>query len=280
MRQDCKFFESRTYRNGETVRKCDLDLAPEAPWRCPDPCPAFRPRLADVNWSHGSLVTPPTPEEPQAEGIAELLDAAEDIVNAAGPRSSPRSRRSRPGADAEAVARRAGSAGCSDGAGSDFALAGDPSVASEARHARSPCLLAPSTPAGAAAAEAFAEAALPTPEEEVWRYSPIGDLDLERYAPAPAPEGGAADGDVPDGARGILDLARGIAAVGAVTVERSSRLARARSAARVPMSSSVEPGDAPPDDAVDPSMPSTSSPTPSPPRSSSGPRRARRRTRS
>jgi hypothetical protein len=85
MRQDCKYFESRTYRNGETVRKCDLDLAPEAPWRCPDPCPAFQPRLADVNWTHSSLVTPPTPEEPAGEGIAELLDAAEDIVNAAGP---------------------------------------------------------------------------------------------------------------------------------------------------------------------------------------------------
>jgi len=36
MRQDCKFFESRTYPNGDTVRKCDLDLAPEAPWRCPE----------------------------------------------------------------------------------------------------------------------------------------------------------------------------------------------------------------------------------------------------
>jgi hypothetical protein len=86
MRQDCKYFESRTYANGETVRKCDLDLAPEAPWRCPDDCPAYTRRLADVNWSHGTLVTPPTPEEPKGEGIAELLDAAEDIVNAAGPR--------------------------------------------------------------------------------------------------------------------------------------------------------------------------------------------------
>ena len=85
MRQDCKYFESRTYRTGETVRKCDLDLAPEAPWRCPADCAAFTPRLADVNWSHGSLVTPPTPEPPRAEGIAELLDAAEEIVNAAGP---------------------------------------------------------------------------------------------------------------------------------------------------------------------------------------------------
>jgi hypothetical protein len=42
--------------------------------------------LADVNWSHASLVTPPTPEEPVGEGIAELLDEAEDIINAAGPK--------------------------------------------------------------------------------------------------------------------------------------------------------------------------------------------------
>jgi hypothetical protein len=91
MRQDCKFFESRTYGNGETVRKCDLDLAPEAPWRCPDACPAYQKRLADVNWSHGTLVTPPTPAEPpgldeRGGEIAALLDEAEDIVNAAGPR--------------------------------------------------------------------------------------------------------------------------------------------------------------------------------------------------
>ncbi len=85
MREECKQFESRTYANGETVRKCNLDLAPEAPWRCPDDCSGYEPRLADVDWQHGSLVTPPTPDEPQGENIAELLDAAEDIVNAAGP---------------------------------------------------------------------------------------------------------------------------------------------------------------------------------------------------
>ena len=88
MRQDCKFFESRTYGNGETVRKCDLDLAPEAPWRCPENCSAFTPRLADVNWAYGSLVTPPTPEEPPNLGdpaVAALLDSAEDIINAAVP---------------------------------------------------------------------------------------------------------------------------------------------------------------------------------------------------
>lgn len=90
MRQDCKHFESRTYPNGDTVRKCDLDLAPEAPWRCPTDCPKYTRRMADVNWSHGSLVTPDTPPEPESVGeddsIAALLDAAEDIVNSAGPR--------------------------------------------------------------------------------------------------------------------------------------------------------------------------------------------------
>ena len=85
MRTDCKYFESRTYDDGETVRKCDLDLAPEAPWRCPDDCPKYERRLADVNWAHGTLITPPTPPEPEGEGIAELLDEAEDIINAAGP---------------------------------------------------------------------------------------------------------------------------------------------------------------------------------------------------
>jgi hypothetical protein len=91
MRQDCKHFESRTYRNGETVRKCDLDLAPEAPWRCPADCPRYQRRLADVNWSHGTLVTPRTPDEPldaldRADGsVARLLDEAEDIINSAGP---------------------------------------------------------------------------------------------------------------------------------------------------------------------------------------------------
>jgi len=91
MRQDCKFFESRTYPSGDTVRKCDLDLAPEAPWRCPADCPGYQRRLADVNWSHGSLVTPPTPAEPpgldvRGAEIAALLDAAEGIVHEAGAR--------------------------------------------------------------------------------------------------------------------------------------------------------------------------------------------------
>jgi hypothetical protein len=88
MREECKQFESRTYANGETVRKCNLDLAPEAPWRCPSNCPRFEPRLADVSWEYGTLVTPRTPAEPPGldDGTAAaVLDAAEDIINAVGP---------------------------------------------------------------------------------------------------------------------------------------------------------------------------------------------------
>ncbi len=90
MRQDCKFFQSRTYSSGDTMRKCELDLAPEAPWRCPDDCASYEPRMADVNWRHGSLVTPPTPDAPESighdESVGALLDDAEEIINAAGPR--------------------------------------------------------------------------------------------------------------------------------------------------------------------------------------------------
>ena len=89
MRVECKHYESRTYANGETVRKCDLDLAPEAPWRCPADCPKYERRLADVAWSYGSIVSPPTPEEPasleRGNDVAALLDEAENVLNAAGP---------------------------------------------------------------------------------------------------------------------------------------------------------------------------------------------------
>jgi hypothetical protein len=90
MREECKNFESRTYANGDTVRQCGLDLAPEAPWRCPPDCPAYERRLVDVDWQHGTLIAPPTPPEPpgleRGDDVARLLDEAEDIINAAGPR--------------------------------------------------------------------------------------------------------------------------------------------------------------------------------------------------
>jgi hypothetical protein len=89
MRTECKHFESRTYPTGDTVRKCNLDLAPEAPWRCPESCEKFAPRLADVNWAHGTLITPRTPAEPPGLGdgsAAAILDEAEDIINSIGPK--------------------------------------------------------------------------------------------------------------------------------------------------------------------------------------------------
>jgi hypothetical protein len=104
MRVECKNFESRTYANGETVRKCNLDLAPEAPWKCPEDCPKYERRMADAAWAYGSAVVPKTPEEPIGEGIAELLDSAEDIVNAVAPDILEEFRR----ADEKAAKREAG----------------------------------------------------------------------------------------------------------------------------------------------------------------------------
>jgi hypothetical protein len=87
MREECIHFQSRTYASGEAARFCVLDLAPEAPWRCPENCPSYHPRMADVGWVHGSLVEPAIEEEPKDEGgdIAELLGSAEDIVNEVAP---------------------------------------------------------------------------------------------------------------------------------------------------------------------------------------------------
>ena len=71
MREECKHFQSRTYDSGEVARFCMLDLAPEAPWKCPDDCPSYARRLADVGWSHGSLVEPalePMPDVPGRGG--------------------------------------------------------------------------------------------------------------------------------------------------------------------------------------------------------------------
>ncbi len=87
MRTECKHFESRSYPNGDTVRKCNLDLAPDAPWRCPDQCPRYERRLADAAWTHGSLVVSATPPEPDGlddGSAAAVLDEAEDILNAVG----------------------------------------------------------------------------------------------------------------------------------------------------------------------------------------------------
>lgn len=87
MRHDCRHYETRTYSAGETVHMCRLDLAPEAPWRCPADCPKYELRGFDAGWTQGSLARkaqPPDPPRLDADTAA-LLDQAEDIINSIGP---------------------------------------------------------------------------------------------------------------------------------------------------------------------------------------------------
>lgn len=95
MREECKHFQSRTYATGEVVRFCELDLAPEAPWRCPENCPAYERRLAGAGWVRGSLVEPPVEDEPVPGGpdVARLMEEAEDIVDAVVPQTLSEVRR-------------------------------------------------------------------------------------------------------------------------------------------------------------------------------------------
>jgi hypothetical protein len=88
MREECKHFQSRTYASGEVARFCVLDLAPEAPWRCPANCPSYQRRLADAGWVHGTLVEPALEEKPDDvpdEEMIRILGDAERIVDAIAP---------------------------------------------------------------------------------------------------------------------------------------------------------------------------------------------------
>jgi len=87
MREDCRHFQSRTYDTGEVARFCVLNLAPEAPWRCPEGCRRYQRDIIDGTFVSGSLVRPAVesqPEEPATE-VADILDRADAIVTAAGP---------------------------------------------------------------------------------------------------------------------------------------------------------------------------------------------------
>lgn len=87
MREDCRHFESRTYPGGEVARFCVLDLAPEAPWRCPENCASYEQTLIDGSFVSASLTRPEVEPEPdeKPEDIQDLLDDAEMIVDAAEP---------------------------------------------------------------------------------------------------------------------------------------------------------------------------------------------------
>lgn len=89
MREDCCHFESRTYDDGEVARFCTLDLAPEAPWRCPDDCSRYeRILMISSDFEQGSLgQRPPVEAEPSdpAEDIIGVLADAEAVVADAEP---------------------------------------------------------------------------------------------------------------------------------------------------------------------------------------------------
>ena len=107
MREDCRHYQSRTYASGEVARFCVLDMAPDAPWRCPDNCPVYERRLADAGWTHGKLVEPPIEQEPPDVPAA---DAADLLENAGGDRRRGGARRGRGGSQAERKQeRRSGS---------------------------------------------------------------------------------------------------------------------------------------------------------------------------
>ena len=90
MREDCVHYESRTYDDDrEVARFCTLDLAPEAPWRCPENCPKYeRILMIGSDFDKGSLgETAPVEDEPDEspDDIAAVLADAEHIVEDAEP---------------------------------------------------------------------------------------------------------------------------------------------------------------------------------------------------
>jgi hypothetical protein len=89
MREDCCHYESRTYDDGEVARFCTKDLAPEAPWRCPNPCVGYeRIMMIRSDFEAGTLANAPKVEdEPEGEvaDIVDVLADAEAIVAAAAP---------------------------------------------------------------------------------------------------------------------------------------------------------------------------------------------------
>jgi hypothetical protein len=67
------------------MRRCKLDLAPDAPWRCPNDCAKFDHRAVDIGWAHGSVVPNAAPAEPASVrdgSAASVLSEAEAIINA------------------------------------------------------------------------------------------------------------------------------------------------------------------------------------------------------
>lgn len=70
-------------RNGDSVRRCRLELAPEAPWRCPESCDRYSPRPLDLAWEEGATAPPPDDMELD-EAAFDILAQAESLLSEAG----------------------------------------------------------------------------------------------------------------------------------------------------------------------------------------------------
>ena len=85
MREDCKYFQARAYPSGDVARFCALDLAPEAPWRCPAGCPRFV-KVVGVGGASPSGIAPQPSEDPDLHpDAASVLGSAEEIISAVSP---------------------------------------------------------------------------------------------------------------------------------------------------------------------------------------------------
>jgi hypothetical protein len=87
MREDCKYFQTRSFPSGDVRRFCALDLAPEAPWRCPEHCPRYSPLVGDPSLRRGPAERP-AEKEPEPElhpDAVAVLGSAEEIISAVAP---------------------------------------------------------------------------------------------------------------------------------------------------------------------------------------------------
>jgi len=93
MREDCKYFQTRNFASGETARFCAIDLAPEAPWRCPVNCPRYTKR-ADA-FARSTATSSASPEPELHPDAAVVLGSAEEIISAVAPQLAAEERRRR-----------------------------------------------------------------------------------------------------------------------------------------------------------------------------------------
>ena len=155
----------------------------------PRDCASFERRLADVAWTHGTLVVPPTPPEPAGlddGSAAAVLDEAEDILNSAGPTIR---------AEVEAERARHRSPACSS---ASSAASADRSTADLCARARPTAQVLPITPTAVgefrgplgriARVSAFSPDAVRDSAGSPWSdWSAFRLAAAERFAAAPLP---------------------------------------------------------------------------------------------